>query len=185
MLKYNICFIKRGAEILLLNRERSSWMGCWNGIGGKLDPEETPRDSMIREMEEETGIGSYSLKFKGLVTWTGDDFDFGGMYAYVAEVPENFEYATPVRTDEGILDWKKINWILHADNVGIVPNIPITLPYMLNEQECFNHHCMYEKGKLLDIYHERISPDIETDEVSREIFFQSCIAKQQASICRL
>lgn len=32
-LKYTICFIKRGDEILLLNREKSSWMGSWNGVG--------------------------------------------------------------------------------------------------------------------------------------------------------
>lgn len=94
MLKYNICFIKRGEEILLLNREKASWMGCWNGIGGKLDPLETPRAAMIRELEEETGIQAYSLHFKGLVTWKGDDFDYGGMYAYIAEVPHEIERST-------------------------------------------------------------------------------------------
>lgn len=108
MLKYNICFIKRGQEVLLLNREYPSWMGCWNGIGGKLELQETPRESMIREIEEETNIRDYVLHFKGMVTWTSDGSNFGGMYAYVAEVLESFTYPTPIKTVEGILDWKNI-----------------------------------------------------------------------------
>lgn len=59
-LKYNICFIKQGDRILLLNREKPSWMGCWNGVGGKLEPEESPTQSMIREI---SGF-EYSCIFK-------------------------------------------------------------------------------------------------------------------------
>lgn len=35
MIKYNLCLIRQGNKILLLNRERSPWMGCWTkeGIG--------------------------------------------------------------------------------------------------------------------------------------------------------
>ncbi|KRE40008.1 NUDIX hydrolase [Paenibacillus sp. Soil522] len=182
MLKYNICFIKRGDEILLLNREKASWMGCWNGIGGKLDPQETPREAMIREMEEETGIKAYSLHFKGLVTWSGDDFDFGGMYAYIAEVPESFDYAVPIKTDEGILDWKKIDWILNDNNVGIVSNIPKTLPWMLNESKCFDHHCVYVKGQLLDIVQTEVSAQIETSGERREHYLQRYVAERGAGV---
>ncbi|MDQ8735318.1 8-oxo-dGTP diphosphatase [Paenibacillus sp. LHD-38] len=180
MLKYNICFIKRGEEILLLNREKASWMGCWNGIGGKLDSLETPRAAMIRELEEETGIQAYSLHFKGLVTWKGDDFDYGGMYAYIAEVPPDFEYPTPRKTDEGILDWKKIDWIMNADNAGIVSNIPVTLPYMLNQASCFDHHCLYKLDKLLEIVHSEVSPSLETNETDRVIYLEKYASKIEA-----
>ncbi|WP_053375898.1 NUDIX hydrolase [Paenibacillus sp. FJAT-27812] len=173
MLKYNICFVKRGDEILLLNREKASWMGCWNGIGGKLEPMESPRAAMIREIEEETGIEAYELYFKGLVTWTGEDFDFGGMYAYVAEVPESYDYVTPRKTDEGILDWKKIEWIMNEDNVGIVSNIPRTLPFMLNDAHCYNHHCVYEKGQLLKLIQSLITSDIESNEKERGQYLQT------------
>lgn len=180
MLKYNICFIKRGEEILLLNRERASWMGCWNGVGGKLDPSETPRAAMIRELEEETGIQSYELHFKGLVTWKGDDFDYGGMYAYIAEVPPDFVYPTPSKTDEGILDWKKTDWIMNADNAGIVSNIPITLPYMLDEANCFDHHCLYKQDKLLEIVHSEVSASLETDDSVRALYLDKYASKLEA-----
>ncbi|WP_054024877.1 NUDIX hydrolase [Bacillus sp. FJAT-28004] len=180
MLKYNICFIKRGNEILLLNREKASWMGCWNGIGGKLEPQETPRDAMIREIEEETGISQYDLQFKGLVTWTGDDFDFGGMYAYIAEVPASFDYETPKKTDEGILDWKTIDWIMDNNNVGIVSNIPLTLPMMLNEAASYDHHCVYKNGKLIDLIHKEVSSSIESDSICRELYLSNYATKQEA-----
>ncbi|RCW50377.1 NUDIX hydrolase [Paenibacillus prosopidis] len=178
MLKYNICFIKRGQEILLLNREYPSWMGCWNGIGGKLELHETPRESMIREIEEETNIRDYVLHFKGIVTWTSDGSNFGGMYAYVAEVSESFEYQTPIKTVEGILDWKKIDWIMHSQNVGVASNLPETLDLMLNDSHSYDHHCVYLKGKLQEHIPTLIHPHMETDEWLREQYFQKYLLKQ-------
>lgn len=178
MLKYNICFIKRGQEILLLNREFPSWMGCWNGIGGKLELMETPRESMIREIEEETNIRDYLLHFKGMVTWTSDGSNFGGMYAYIAEVSETFAYPTPIKTVEGILDWKKTDWIMHSQNVGVALNLPKSLELMLNDSLCYEHHCVYRKGKMQEFTPTLIHPDMETDESLREQYFQKHLLKQ-------
>ncbi len=143
MLKYNICLIKRGNEILLLNRERSSWMGRWNGIGGKLEPDEEPRSAMIRELEEETGITDYDLHFKGIVTWSSRGSQFGGMYLYLAEVADTMDYPTPIRMDEGILEWKSVEWILHKDNGGVASNLPQVLERSLASDDCFDHHCFF------------------------------------------
>ncbi|NHN33008.1 8-oxo-dGTP diphosphatase [Paenibacillus sp. S3N08] len=152
MLKYNICFFKQGNHILLLNRESPSWMGCWNGVGGKLEPGETPRQSMIREISEETGIheSQYQLTYKGMVTWTVDGGGLGGMYLYIAELGEDIPYETPVKTVEGILDWKSIEWIMHSENRGVAANIPIYLNYIVHDQSCYEHYCTFKEGKLLD-----------------------------------
>lgn len=37
MYQYTLCFIERGDAILLLNRQKAPWMGCWNGVGGKIE----------------------------------------------------------------------------------------------------------------------------------------------------
>lgn len=43
-------------RVLLIKKLRPEWMaGRWNGIGGKIDPGETPLKAMIREANEETG----------------------------------------------------------------------------------------------------------------------------------
>ncbi|WP_242069715.1 NUDIX hydrolase [Paenibacillus dendritiformis] len=99
MLKYTLCLIKQGSKILLLNREKPAWMGCWNGVGGKIEKNEQPRASMLREIREETGIEALDLTFKGLITWTtGERRDFGGLYLYLADIPQEYTYPTPVKS---------------------------------------------------------------------------------------
>lgn len=180
MLKYNICFVKREDEILLLNREYPSWMGCWNGIGGKLEEYESPRASMIREIEEETGIAEYQLEFKGMITWTSDGASFGGMYTYVAHT-NNLAYPTPIKTREGILDWKHTDWVLDSRNQGIAANIPFTLPYLLNDDRCYEHHCAYVAGKLQKCTSLPIDSALEVDSLAREQYFARRLRQAEVS----
>ena len=151
MLKYTICFIKKGNEILLINREKPSWMGSWNGVGGKIAVSETPEQCVIREVFEETGIELESVKYKGVVTWTENGIFTGGMYAFTADVPENFKYNTPAKTDEGILDWKSIQWILDPQNTGVAHNLPGFLPKMLDDDGIYEHLCVFEDDVLVGI----------------------------------
>lgn len=143
MLKYTICFIKRGNEILMLNRESSSWMGMWNGVGGKLEKDETPLQCILREVKEETGISLTDAEYKGNVIWGVDESYSGGMYAYIAELPTTYEYPTPIKMEEGILDWKDLDWLLHPENVGVA-NLKYFLQLMLNDPLTYNHCFVYE-----------------------------------------
>ncbi|BFH63626.1 hypothetical protein PAJ34TS1_42180 [Paenibacillus azoreducens] len=161
MIKYNICFIRQGDRVLLLNRNKPSWMGAWNGVGGKLEPGETPRDSMLRELKEETGVVPERLYFKGVVTWVTDGVKTGGMYVYAAELPADAEYPAPLPTDEGILDWKELSWILHPENRGVAYNIPKSIETILFDEHCYEHICTYKNGELLKHESVRIEPDIE------------------------
>lgn len=169
MITFNICFIRQGNHVLLLNREFPSWMGCWNGIGGKLERDESPRDSMVREISEETALAEsdYQLQYKGVVTWTSDHQQFGGMYLYEAQVPEDYVYSTPRKTSEGILDWKSIEWIMHPENQGLAANLPTVMKY-LNEASPYHHHCSYIEGKLAGILSEVIDEKTEHREQMRE-----------------
>lgn len=143
-LKFTICFIKRGNSILLLNRETPAWMGMWNGVGGKLEDGETPTECIIREIKEETGIQLTEATFKGVVTWQATDgTGAGGMYAFIAEVPEDYTYETPVRHEEGILDWKDLDWVLHPDNVGVC-NLQYFLPTLFNDDANYEHRFVYD-----------------------------------------
>ena len=149
MFKYTICFIRQGSKVLLLNREKASWMGAWNGVGGHVELGETPREGILREAGEETGITLESVQFKGIVTWAVDGVITGGMYAYVAELPEDYAYETPIKTEEGILDWKELEWILHQKNVGLAANIQGSLERMLFDPACYEYRCYYAEGKLI------------------------------------
>ncbi|CEH30791.1 DNA mismatch repair protein MutT [Aneurinibacillus migulanus] len=149
MFEYTICFIRKGEKILMLNRDFPEWMGVWNGVGGKIDANETPLECILREVREETGINLENIEYKGNVTWTDGSTYFGSMYVFIAELLESYQYNTPIKVDEGILDWKDISWILHPSNLGIA-DIQHYLPNMLNEAVNYEYKFTYKKNKLIE-----------------------------------
>lgn len=50
-----IVFNSTRKEVLLIEKKQPKWMtGRWNGIGGHIEPGETPFEAMVRETDEET-----------------------------------------------------------------------------------------------------------------------------------
>ena len=50
-------FSPDGQSVVLINKNRPDWQkGHKNGVGGKIEPNETPLDAMRREFVEETGV---------------------------------------------------------------------------------------------------------------------------------
>lgn len=134
----------------MLNRNKSPLMGLWNGVGGKLNPGESPLSCVLREVREETGIHLETASYKGTVCWALDGVQTGGMYAFVAQIPDEWErFDTPLSVEEGILDWKQPAWIFHPDNSGVSENVPRFLPYMLEESEPCQHLFTYENDRIV------------------------------------
>jgi 8-oxo-dGTP diphosphatase len=160
---YTICFIKKGEELLLLNRNFAPNMGLWNGVGGKIQRGETPEQCIKREVYEETGIALSKVLYKGTVNWTVDDERFGGMYLYIAELPDSFIYTTPRSMQEGILEWKPLKWIINNQNLGVVSNIPHFLPLALSSEDIYEHHCTYTQGQLVHFEAKKLVPILKGD----------------------
>ncbi|MBP0724374.1 8-oxo-dGTP diphosphatase [Bacillus sp. RG28] len=158
MIKYTLAFIKRNNELLMLNRIKAPTMGIWNGVGGKIEKDELPIQSIQREIEEETGIKVKleDIKEKGLVTWKDEKGTIGGMYLFLATIDANLSYNTPLQTEEGILDWKKIEWVLSKENRGVGELIPIFLHKVIHENESFHYSTTYEGNFLKEVQIEKI-----------------------------
>ncbi|GIN72306.1 7,8-dihydro-8-oxoguanine triphosphatase [Bacillus sp. J14TS2] len=148
MLKYTLCFIRKRNSLLMLNRRKNPNMGLWNGVGGKIEENETPTEGILREAWEETGISLSKVIHAGNVTWESDKGN-SGMYLFLADLPPNEEIQTPLSTDEGILEWKEIDWILHPNNRGVVDNIPIYLPKILDGQMEREYRFIYKDGVMV------------------------------------
>ena len=151
MYNFTICFIKQGEKILMLNRENPEWMGCWNGVGGKLESNESPLESILREVKEETGIelNSNDVNYKGNVTWTDPKRTyFDGMYVYIAELPATYVFPTPQKSDEGILDWKELSWILSHHNYGVA-DLQHYLGVIFEDENNYEHMFTYENEKVV------------------------------------
>ncbi|MFJ8353421.1 NUDIX hydrolase [Bacillus paramycoides] len=152
MYKYTICFIRKGDNILLLNRNKKPTMGMWNGVGGKIEDNETPYEGVIRETFEETGIQLQSVTYKGNVIFKEKDEprDSDGMYVFLADLPAGLHIDTPLSTDEGILEWKSIDWILDGDNRGVVSNLQRYLPRLLKEENNLEHTFIYDNRNIVE-----------------------------------
>ncbi len=55
LINATLCFLKRkGNEFLLAIKAEKIGAGCWNGYGGGIEPGEVPKETTVREVEEET-----------------------------------------------------------------------------------------------------------------------------------
>ena len=51
-----LCLLHKDDQILLAMKKRGFGVGRWNGVGGKVGPDETIEQSVIREAFEEIGV---------------------------------------------------------------------------------------------------------------------------------
>jgi ADP-ribose pyrophosphatase YjhB (NUDIX family) len=69
--------IVRGEQVLLLRRAIEPAQGCWDIPGGFLEEDEHPREGVIREVREETGLEIEDLELLGFYV---DRYGEGGDY---------------------------------------------------------------------------------------------------------
>jgi len=147
--RYTLCFLFRNSHVLMLERQKEPNKGLWNGVGGHIEPGESPNYACLREIREETGLSVDGIRFCGILSWESWYFPSGGMYIYSIEVPEGGVTAS----DEGQLAWKDIDWVMQSSQV--VSNISKFLPDVIQQREPVRYHCIFDKKQLLSC--ERMS----------------------------
>lgn len=112
-----LLFTKDYEKILLVKRNKEPYANLYNGIGGKIEGDETIKDAAIRECFEETKIEVKKPKL--LVTYTypksinsKEEKEMSVLYDVVDEVfvEENYE---------GSYEWKNISFALDFNNKQI------------------------------------------------------------------
>lgn len=65
-----LCYIYKDGKLLLLHRVKKKndmHEGKYIGLGGKLEPYESPREGMLREIKEEAGIVPSDLVLRAVI----------------------------------------------------------------------------------------------------------------------
>ena len=107
MLETSLCYITRrregGRDWLMLYRNAKKNdvnAGKWVGVGGKLEPGETPEACALRETREETGLSLPDLRYRGVIDFSSEGWE-ERMHLFTGECGPG-----PLsRCDEGELRW--------------------------------------------------------------------------------
>ena len=116
-----------GGRLFATQRGYGDWKGYWEFPGGKIEPEETPQEALIREIREELDIGIKVLSHACDVEYDYPEFHLS-MQCFRCEIasgrPKLLEHeaARWLRRSE----LRTVNW-LPAD-LSLLPEIEKTWP---------------------------------------------------------
>lgn len=101
-----LCYIEKEDSYLMLHRvkkEKDLNKDKWVGVGGHLEPGESPEECLLREVREETGLTLLSWKLHGVITFVSDQWGTEYMFLYTSR---EFE-GNLISCREGNLEWIK------------------------------------------------------------------------------
>lgn len=103
-----------GRQVLMIHRNArpgDMHLGKYNGLGGKLEPDEGVVACMRRELREEAGVEASALSLRGTISWPG--FGKGGedWLGFIFLISA-FSGEPLARNPEGELEWVPVERIL-------------------------------------------------------------------------
>lgn len=138
----NLCFVMRDGEILLIRKKRGLGAGKINGPGGRLEPDETPVASAIREVQEELGVTPVEPEQIGELHFQFLD----GYKLHVFVFAARGCIGEPVETGEALPIWTRLEVIPYHD---MWQDDPHWLPLLISRKQ-FRGFFVFEGDKLLN-----------------------------------
>ena len=99
-----LCYIERGNQYLMLHRvKKKNDMNHdkWIGIGGGIEPGESPEQCLLREAEEETGLTLTEYRYRGIIHFRSDGYEDEDMHLFTCTAWTGEQKVC----DEGNLEW--------------------------------------------------------------------------------
>jgi len=100
-----------GENCLLVHRNArpdDQHYGKYNGLGGKMRPDEDVATCLTREIEEEAGIRCLDYQLRGTINWSGFGSAGENWLGFIFLVTR-FEGDVSLKNNEGDLIWHPIN----------------------------------------------------------------------------
>lgn len=141
-----LCYIRQDGKTLMVHRVKKAndmHQGKWNGLGGKLNPGETPEECAAREILEESGLSAQNLRLKGLLTFPAfaEEEDWYAFVFVATQVTGEL-----IDSPEGNLRWVEDEKLLDLE---LWAGDRIFIPW-LDRPGFFSGKFVYRNGTLID-----------------------------------
>ena len=137
MREYVLILCHYADQILVVVKDKPDWMaGRVNLIGGKIEPNETATDAVIRECMEEVGYEPKHVQIVGEVK--DDDY-----IIYCGVIEEKYFVPKPRPEETEQFFWVRLEDLVHYN---IMPNLKVIVPLMLKNLSYFS---IYDVDKSL------------------------------------
>jgi 8-oxo-dGTP diphosphatase len=106
-----------GEDVLMIHRnvrKNDDHLGKYNGLGGKMHPDEDIVTCMRRELREEANIECTRLTLRGTVNWTGFGPRGEDWLGFIFRIDE-FTGSPPPVNPEGTLEWVKVRALVNME----------------------------------------------------------------------
>lgn len=100
-----------GRRVLMVHRNARAedhQLGKYNGLGGKIEPDEDVLAGMRREIHEEAGIDCTALTFRGTISWPGFGKHGEDWLGFVFLITQ-YDGTPPESNAEGALEWVDVD----------------------------------------------------------------------------
>lgn len=101
-------------KVLLIHRNRrpeDHHLGKYNGLGGKMEPDEEVVSAMRREIREEAGLECDRLRLRGTISWPGFGKQGEDWFGFIFLI-ESWHGAPLPGNPEGTLEWVPLEKVL-------------------------------------------------------------------------
>lgn len=139
-----IVYVRRAGQTLMMHRVKKPQdmhAGKWNGLGGKLEPGETPEECAIREVYEESGLRIVQPRLAGMILFP--QFNQGVDWFTFIFVADQFS-GELIDSREGVLAWIPDDRLL---DLNLWPGDRIFLRW-LDQDAFFSAKFVYDAGEL-------------------------------------
>jgi len=100
-------YIRKNGKVLLGLRKSSYGAGEWCAPGGKMELKESPEEAVVREAEEECGVGFKNLRF---INITNDIHDIGTHFLTVNFVADWDRGEPQLKEPDKFEKWEWFSW---------------------------------------------------------------------------
>ena len=140
-----LCLLKKDDSILLAMKKRGFGAGKYNGVGGKLEKNETPEQAMIREANEEIAVSP--TKYEKVAVINFDEYYKGNKENVTFHLYLVYEWeGTPTESDEMNPKWFKTSEIPYEQ---MLPDDKYWLPLILDGKKIKAYFEFDEEWNLL------------------------------------